>query len=148
MTCPTTSFIDKETNILVHNLYLQLYNYTTYISIYIISIHNHSGQSYTFIIKKLRHTLFIHFPSKKYNLYINMIHTINMHINKSESEIEKMLSFEFVWWHRNIFCQLIVALFDLIIIRWISIISIIYSILKLSFYNFTALLLLSIIWQL
>ena len=103
MTCPTTSFIDKETNILVHNLYLQLYNYTTYISIYIISIHNHSGQSYTFIIKKLRHTLFIHFPSKKYNLYINMIHTINMHINKSESEIEKMLSFEFVWWHRNIF---------------------------------------------
>jgi len=25
-----------------------------------------------------------------------MIHTINMHINKSESEIEKMLSFEFV----------------------------------------------------
>ena len=106
MTCPTTSFIDKETNILVHNLYLQLYNYTTYISIYIISIHNHSGQSYTFIIKKLRHTLFIHFPSKKYNLYINMIHTINMHINKSESEIEKMLSFEFVWWHRNIFLSI------------------------------------------
>ena len=79
MTCPTTSFIDKET-FFVYNLYLHMNLYDLY-TLYLHPLHNHSGLSYTFILNKAAlHS--IHTFSVEEILYIY----INANIDDSKHE--------------------------------------------------------------